>query len=277
MNMNLSTVALLVAITFLANAQEKIFFLPPNRDAFFKSYDYTSTSYLYLKKDGRYSHIDREHMFVEEDDKGTWRQDTNGTITLVSELHYRNIEAGPLSIWTWHTNVVSKLPQICSVIATHIADSNTSLFDSKFVEERMVLLPRSDGTGQYCPISVTFPAEEISKLQLSELLHQTEIFMNVADKNQFHVVPMRYRNHNFLLWKDSQTPMNRDLAKIKESIDKTSAKVTPPYIYFAIDENTFKKEAHLTQEFIFYPEMTKRVRESALKETNSDQQTNRFH
>lgn len=262
------TIAFLFAVTLLASAQEKVFFIPSGQDAFFKSYAYTSTEYLHLKADGKYGHIDREHMFVEEDDRGVWHQDTNGTITLESELHCRNIEAEPLSIWTWHTNVVSRLPQIHDVIAAHIADSNTSVFDNKYVEERMVLIPRPEGTNVYCPISVAFPAEKITKRQLSDLLHQIETFMNAKDKNQFHVIPMIYRSRTFLLWKDHETPINRNLVRIKESIDQTTNNITPPYICFAIDRNTFEKEAHLTQEFIFHPEMTKKVRESILKETN---------
>ena len=62
---------------------------------------------------------------------------------------------------------------------------------------------------------------------------------------------MTYKGVTFLLWKDAETPVNRDLAEMKKMIDKRDREM----IYVAIDRKTFEDESGRTQEFIFHPEM----------------------
>jgi hypothetical protein len=83
-----------------------------------------------------------------------------------------------------------------------------------------------------------------------------EVFTNRTDNHHFHVIPKRYKGFTFLLWQDAETPLNRNLAEIQESIDRLKAKDrTLPLVYVAIDRKTFDDEANRTQDFIFYPEL----------------------
>ena len=152
----------------IGRAPEAIFRLPKDRDIFFKSYSYTASEYVQFRANGSYRRIGREHMFVEEIDRGTWTQADSGEITLVSQKH--RYETDP-------------------------------------------------------------------------------------EANPFHITPMTYKGVTFLLWKDSETPVHRDLAEIMRSIDKRERNQVIGYIYQMIDRKTFEDESGRTQEFLFYPEM----------------------
>jgi len=44
----------------------------------------------------------REHMFVDVNDRGTWRQDAEGRVYLRSKEHFRDAEVGRLSVFLWY-------------------------------------------------------------------------------------------------------------------------------------------------------------------------------
>ncbi len=72
---------------------------------------------------------------------------------------------------------------------------------------------------------------------------------------------MKYKEITFLLWKHAETPLNRSIQEIKNSIDRLktekSQKEVLPLIYTSIEKTTFDDETEWTQEFIFYPEMNR--------------------
>lgn len=245
-------------VSLAARAVENGFALSAKEDSFFKEEAFTGSSYVHFRTNGTYSRIAREHMFVEESDCGTWTQDSSGWVTMKSAMHYRNIEAGPLAIWTWHTNIAGRLPQIHAAIASLLRTNTSEHFDPDFVGERLVRLP-SRGTNYYSPISLDFEAKQISRSQLSALLQAIEVFTNRTDNCHFHVAPMKYKDVTFLLWRGSETPLNRSLPQVKASIDRLKrdkgGKEVLPLVYTAIDKRTFADEADRTQEFIFHPEM----------------------
>jgi len=234
--------------------------LSAKEDTFFKEEAFTCSAYVHFRTDGTYSRIDREHMFVEESDRGTWTQDSNGLVTMKSEMHYRNIEAGPLAVWTWHTNTVEELPRVQGAITSLLRTNSSEHFEHDFIAEHLVLLP-SRGTNRYSPISVDSDAKQISRGQLGLLLRAIETFTNGSDNYYFHVAPMRYKEITFLLWRDAETPFNRSFPEIKKSIDRLkrerAKKQVLPLVYTAIDKKTFADEAERTQDFIFHPEMNR--------------------
>jgi len=194
-------------------------------------------------------------MFVEESDRGTWTRDSLGLVTMQSTMHYRNIEVGPLAIWTWHTNISEKLPQIHAVIGNLLNTNKSLQFEPDFIGERLVRL-QSRGTNLYSPISINDEAKQISRSQLSSLMRAIEVFTNRMDNQNFHVAPVEYKGFIFLLWQDAEIPLNRNLVEIKKSIDNLKEeRDTLPFVYVAIDKKTFDEEANRTQDFIFHPEM----------------------
>jgi hypothetical protein len=241
-----------------AQATERGLSLSTTEDSFFKEEVFTGSSYVHFRTNGTYSRIAREHLFVEESDRGTWTQDSTGWITMKSTMHYRNIEAPPLAIWTWHTNVAVLLPRIHATISGLLRTNNSAHFTSEFVGERLVRLP-SRGTNFYSPIAVDFEAKQISRSQLTSLLQAIETFTNRTDNHHFHVAPMKYKKITFLLWRDEETRLNRNLQEIRNSIDQLrmqeGKKEVLPLIYTSIDKETFSDEAGRTHEFIFHPEM----------------------
>ncbi len=82
---------IMVLAPFLAAAlgeeppKDAVFKMPADRNLFFRSYCYTGSSYVEFARDGRYRRIEREHMFVEVVDTGTWTQSETGEITLKSK------------------------------------------------------------------------------------------------------------------------------------------------------------------------------------------------
>ena len=236
------------------------FTLSGKEDSFFKEEAFTGSAYVHFRTDGTYSRIDREHMFVEESDRGTWKQDPEGLVTMKSSMHYRNIEAGPLAVWTWHTNTAEKLPQVQAAITSFLRTNRSEHFDPDLIAERLVLLP-SRGTNHYSPISVDSDTKQVTRGQLEFFLRAIESFTNQTDNHHFHVAPMRYKEITFLLWQDAGTPFNRSFPQIKKSIDSLKREpgndVVLPFFYTAIDKKTFADEAERTQDFIFHPDLNR--------------------
>lgn len=252
-------ILLCIAMLFLPialEANEEIFHIPSDSDVYFRSFHIEGSTYLHLRQDGTYQRIAREHMFVEEDDNGEWLQVDTGELTLISERHYRDIEAFPLSIFMWYPEAADRLPFLKSSIKKLLSGNRTN-FNAKEIEE----IEKYGYENCLSRISVDDSAAKITKKQLEALLVKMNLFLEDKQKNYFHAIPMRYKSVVFLLWKDYGIPLNRNLIEIKERIDSLEKdEECPLYVYCVIDQKIFKKEANTTQEFIFYPEMTEKVR-----------------
>jgi len=238
-------------------ANEETFHIPSDSGVYFRSFHIAGSIYLHLRQDGTYQRIAREHMFVEQDDNGKWFQTDTGELTLISERHYRDIEAHPLSIFMWYPKAADRLPFLKSSIKK-LLSGNRTIFNAKEIEE----IEKYGYENCLSRISVDDSIAKVTQKQLETLLAKINLFLEDKQKNYFHAIPMQYKSITFLLWKDFGIPLNRNLIEIKERIDTLEKDEEHPlYVYCEIDQETFKKEAHTTQEFIFYPEMTDKVRE----------------
>jgi hypothetical protein len=234
-------------------AEETVFRMPTGRDTCFKSYSYTNSAYIQFCADGTYRQINREHMFVEESDRGKWCQEESGEITLISKDHYRSVECGPLRVFVWFTRNAEALPKVKAKVAQLLAQSASETFTKTQIER----IGRYEYDNCNCHVSVEFPAKTISRKQLQALVKAIDDYLGDPKKNEFHVTPMVYDGVTFLLWKDAKTPINRDLNGITKDIGRLKPGVLPPYIYTKIDKDVFEKESRQTQEFIFFPEMNR--------------------
>jgi hypothetical protein len=242
-------IAICSIMSLSAFADGNAVLLSTKEDTCFKSAGPDSTYYIHFRANGTYSRIDREHMFVAEIDRGTWTQDSSsGWITMKSSMHSRNIEAGPLTLWTWHSDTVERLPQTHAAMKALLSTNNSPYFESRFIETN------------FCnPISTDFYTHQISRNELSDLLKAIELFESSSDTNHFHVAPVGYKGVNFLLWRGDGNSFDQDLSKIKKYIDdwdeNEARKGNLGMIYTVIDKKTFEEESGRGQDFIFYPQM----------------------
>lgn len=262
----LSLLIILVCVPAVAG-EPVVFKMPKDDDVYFKSYFYTGSEYFQFSTNGTYRQVNREHMFVEESDHGTWSQAKSGELTLMSQEHYRNIECDPLSIFMWHTQAIQRLPWVKEQINELLANSDAQTFTKEQIEG----IEKYGYKNCLSRISVDFPVKRVPREKLGKLAMHIDQFLNDPQKNHFHATPMTYKGQTFLLWRDAQTPINRDLKRIREELDEQKSKSTPAYIFTRITAETFQKESGKTQEFIFYPEMNKCVPqpESQDKETSN--------
>ena len=257
---------LLLLMGISANAEEPVIFrMPKDEEVYFKSYFYTGSEYFQFSTNRAYRKVNREHMFVEDSDHGTWSQADSGEMTLVSLEHYRNIECEPLSIFMWYTQAIERLPWVRLQVEKLLADSDQQTFPKEQIEG----IEKYGYENCLSRVSVDFRTKQVPRQKLKELAVQIGQFVGDHDKHHFHTTPMTYKGHTFLLWRDAQTPINRDLPKMTQDLDKLDAGQFPAYIFTRITGETFQKESGRTQEFIFHPEMNKCIPQPESKDNEA--------
>ena len=262
---NLLLTLCLLAGAVAAHAEDPaVLMFQDDADTFFKNYYYTGSEYFQFSTNGTYRQVAREHMFVEESDHGTWSQDNEGRLTLVSHEHYRDIECEPLSIFMWYTQAVTRLPWVRKEIDGMLRRSD----EATFITTEIEAIEKYGYENCLSRVSVDFDVKHVPREKLEGLARRIDIFLNDEERHHFHATPMIYKDFTFLLWEDAQTPINRDLERIVETIDQQT-KGNPAHIFIGIDGKTFQDESGKTQEFLYYPEMTEKVR-SALQDERKE-------
>ncbi len=279
---NILSFIFFILISFPAFAEEPtVFQMPKNENIYFKSYSYTFSEYFQFNANGTYRKITREHMYVDESDHGTWRQDKSGELILTSQEHYRNIECASLCIGIWNAEGIKRLPLVKEYIKKLLDNSNVQAFTKEQIEARklygkkhinkMLLakfneqeltkelideIENTDFEHSNPPlIYVDYRVEIVPRSDLNDLIKQIDEFLNDSEKKDFHATPMNYKGQTFLLWKNAQTCSKQDLKETLAEIDKHNSETTLTHIYTKIKGDIFQKESETTQEFIFYPEM----------------------
>lgn len=207
------------------HADETIYGFPENRSVYFR-YDYiTGSQYLEFRPDGTYRKIWREHMFVREDDHGTWSQAANGDVTLSSEV-WPVIWDGPLAIHTSKESL-SLLPHARELLISFLETHNQPFFSAQEVKQIL-----QQGNGQADSLVPNLPVievkweMEISQEQLRGLLRALDTYLE--------------REHQYVFHCTRQSPVSL---------------VCGLTGYESIDQNTFEEETGTTQPFIFFPEL----------------------
>jgi len=223
------------------------------RDVYFGSYTDVNSSYIHFRSDGTYTRIAREHMFTEESDRGTWSQDENEMISMRSEMHVRPIEAGSLTVHLMNFNPqveqqrIDDLPYLIADIKEYLATRTRMAFPPEEIEKIRVINDLN-----VISADAGFP---VDRGTLEDLIENIQDFIASEDKNLFRVTPMKHKDTTFLLWHNSEIPLNRNLERIKAAIDAAKPGEVPNFIYVSIDEKTFDEETSKTQPFIHYPKM----------------------
>lgn len=236
-------VTLFVSMAGVLPAQEEVFKIPQGADICFKSHSFEDFGYICFRADGTYIRAAGKQIPAAESDSGTWSQADTGELTLVSKTHYRDIESGSLRINIWDSAVLDRLPAIKKSIEDMLGKDTSASFATADIEA----IEKYGPDNSLPRVSVDFREASVPREQLTALIAEIDKFIVDTGKNLFHLTPMTYKGITFLLWKDSGIPLNRNLAGIKECIDKDGDPQGISFIFQSIDKETFEKETSKPQ------------------------------
>lgn len=231
-------------------SEESVFIFPKGQDIHFRDYCYIHSQYISFRTDGTYSRLGRGHFVVTEDDRGRWLQNPDGRVTLISDSMVRDIISGSL-----YVRYLRRLPALRETIQNYLESNPKERFSIDEVENIAI---QDDSHFKYQMIGILDDTiSEVSRDDLYGLAGQIEIYLQ-GDKNiEYYLTPFRYKKFLVLLWENVESPINRDIERIKKSIDRLKDDAYPTCIFVGIDEQTFSRESSSPQEFIYYPELNK--------------------
>lgn len=218
---------------------------------FFCSDHMTGSMHLAFCPDHRYSRVSREHLFVREDDTGTWSVTEDGVVVLTSDVHCQNLFSGPFEIG--YLNREDGLDRL-TTLSQALDRLQTSLTETTMTGRQF--LDALHAHGGRLPIIKVDPARE--SVATTEILALRR-FVDEARSTGLapaviSLVPRRHRDVVYLdilppaqgLW----MPWRRDW--VESSIREAGGKSLPRYIYAEIDEETYRSRVSTTQEFRYH-------------------------
>ena len=242
--------------------------LPADRASHFYSDHLTGSSYIELKSDGTYREIAREHLGVWPIDEGTWNQNQEGILTLVSPVMCADVISPPLAVMVGRSEYIAGLPELKQAIQAFLNSSTAARFEVPDYE--LYLL--TDGENELgvrlgdlleslgklrVEVNFLLRREFISRAELEQLIGAIDRFLDDPEQRNCQAIPMRYKDRVFLLWLNCGTPQSRSLREICRAIDRAKPENQPIYHDFLIPEEQFEKGVKKPYPFKFYPEMNK--------------------
>lgn len=228
--------------------------LPKDRPSYFYSNHLTGAGYIELKPDGTYRQIAREHMGVWQFDDGTWHQDKDGLVTLVSTTLCANIISPPLEISVVRTEYTSALPDLKNAIQAFLKKDASDQYPLHDFEPLIKVNGKHKLTVE---ANHLLRRKFISRKEVEALIPAIDRFLSDPSEMNCRAVPMYYKQHTFLLWLNCNTPNNRSLDEIHKAIDNAKPNEIIAYHDFLISAEQFEKEVKKPYPFLFYPEMNK--------------------
>ena len=127
----------------------------------------------------------------------------------------------------------------------------------KFTFEEIQTIPISKDTPSIWPKDIRRPTV---RQYVASLVPAIDRFLKDPKKNHLHGTPTTYKGTTFLSWKDGESYFSSEF--IQRQIDaRLKDHYALTHIYKRIDRETFERDSRKTQEFIFYPEMNKLIRQ----------------
>jgi len=190
-----------------------------NEDTFFKEEAFTASAYVHFRSNGTYSRIDREHMFVEESDRGTW--------THTQTLGYHEVRcalpeyrSGPLGCMDMDTNIVKRIASGAGALPACYARTDRNNTSSRTLSlSAWFCFRRAERTTTARSPSI-LTRSKISRGQLGLLLHAIRTFTIGRTIYCPSCCSDEVKEITFLLWRDEGTALNGVFRKIKKSIDR---------------------------------------------------------
>ncbi len=210
--------------------------LAQKQDAFFVENDFVYRRFLQLSRDGSYRQIERERTTAAEVDRGTWTQDTDGTVLLHftrGGLRWHALLSGPLSIMLDDPRKFGALPTAAIAIHRWLAQSGSDIFPADNVHE----LPTS-------PVSLALDpkAESFRRAELETLVRQIDDFAWSEQHQAFRLVPLKTVGLPILLIQRGAIFEAGDLARVQREYCVRRGQA-PPFYFAQVDAETFAREA----------------------------------
>jgi len=243
-----------------ARGAEPPFQLSRQHDSVFRLEAFTSTDYFHFGKDGKYREIAREHMFTEELDHGTWKQDATGQIELQSAVLLKELKSGPLRIPVRDVEQFAALRPLEKDVAAFLVANKKDTFTRNEIEgawNYTYTWSLFESKITFSAVEVERTTKKVTRKQIGDLLKAWGAYLKSDAKNRFHFVPVEY--HKFVLLASNDYPFmaNADSPqKVTETADLFGRpKGEPAMVYVLTDSDAALKEMKTTHPFLFHPEM----------------------
>ena len=224
----------LATVTLQAAVQANLR-LAKKQDAFFIENDFVYRRFLQLAHDGSYRQIDREHTAAAEVDRGTWTQDTDGTVLLHftrGGLRWHALLSGPLSITLDDPQKYDALPAAAAAIRRWLARSGDDVFTPDDLHE----LPISP-----LVIAVDPKAESFRRAELETLVRQIDDFAWSEQHQTFRLEIVRGPGLPILLSQHGAVFGQDDLARTRAGY-RVPRGQAPPFYFAQVSAETFARE-----------------------------------
>jgi hypothetical protein len=241
-----------VAGVITSYAPAELYFLSTKAPTYFSSDHLTGASYLKFSPDGRYISIAKEHMGVWPVDDGTWNQDSEGTVTLVSTKLCADIVSGSLEIGVGRHDSIGKLSELRRKINEFLTSSHKKTFSEDDLKHLAV--------GEYSlKVEIDWRAHRttVTRSEMQSLLKAVDVFLNDPSARNKRLVPLAYKGKIFLV--NLNDIVNRDHKEVCKAIDQGKKTRAIVYNGFMISEEQFTKGTGKPYPFKYYPEMNKQT------------------
>lgn len=211
-----------------------------DRNVYLKHDGGTFSHYLELRADGSYRRVVQGHQYVEERDRGKWKQNDARKLLLRSDLHFRNINSGDLMIPMWHRDRLKTLPELRQRVRIFLKANRAKEFPAEAVERIRETGVGSDSDMKGGGIMV-LGAKRVHRSDVEKLVSEIDAFLSSGEKNLFTFVPVEYKTSTIFV--------DHDRAQLTKSIiaDELAGSSDPAQAadklgYHKIDADQFQKE-----------------------------------
>jgi hypothetical protein len=180
--------------------------------------------------------LHRGDLFVLHIDKGTWKQNTNGIVSLLSEIRLPDVICGGLTIRMITKEKVIYLPALKQAIRSFLDTRQEEVFSKSMIENIMRI-----NSSPIISVFLENSSDKISRRQLEPLIVKIDEYLEKGMKQEIFLNPMQYRGVKFLHWHNAEGPLNNDIKSILNIIDNNSNKENPEDIFTLIDFSGFKR------------------------------------
>ena len=210
--------------------------LTKNQDQFFVENDFVYSRLLKLARDGTYQQINRDRSVAAEVDRGTWEQDSDGTLLLHytrDGLRFRALLSGPLAITLDPAQKVDDLATAASAIRRWLAQSSDTAFATGSLREIST-----------APVAITFDpkAESFRREELESLARQIDNFVWSELHQTYRLSPYKPGKLPLLLIPCDATYQIADLPRVQTEYRVLPGQ-RPPFYFVQVNAETFAREA----------------------------------
>ena len=227
-----------------------------DRPVYLKHDGGTFLHYLELRPDGSYRRVARGHLYVEERDRGKWKQNDARKLLLRSDLRFRNINSGDLLIPMWHRDRLKTLPELRQRIHMFLKKNRAKEFPAELVERIRETGVSTDSEMNGGGIMV-LGAKSVHRSDLDKLASAIDTFLSSSEKNLFTLVPLEY-NASTVFVDDDRAQLTKGIISDELGGSSHTQEAADKHGYFEIDAAQFNKEVKEAETVLVQPPMNER-------------------